>query len=114
MGCRKPCSRPLANQVPFQLRQNAKDVEYKASRAGSGVDGLLKAPESNALFLQTLNSLNQILQRTSQMIQPSNQQGVPLSHVLECCLQAWSFATSPADFVFKDLSTTGFLQRIRL
>ena len=112
-GCRKPCSCSLSNQVPFELRQCAKDVEYKASPAGSGVDGLLKAPESNAPFLQTPDGLDEILQRTSQTIQPPDQQGVPFSRILKRCLQAWSFASRPT-LVIKDLPATGLFECVQL
>src|SRR5271166_3448960 len=56
----EPGPGPLADEIPLELGQGGKDVEDQLAAAGSRVDALLEAPESNPPLPESGERLDEV------------------------------------------------------
>ncbi len=73
----------LSNQAALELSQRSEDLEYQPAARGRGVNRLLQAPEPNSSILESLNCLDQVLERPPQAIQSPDNERVTRPQVRE-------------------------------
>jgi hypothetical protein len=106
--------RPLADQVPLELRQRAEDVEDELAAAGRRIDRLPDAAEADLLGLQGGDRLDQVLERAAQAIELPDDQGVARAEERQRLGQAGAFILDPAGDVGEDPLAAGPREAIAL
>ena len=76
---RKSCPCPLADYLPLELRQGAKDVKDQLATTGGGIYVLLKRLEADALLIKRGNGVDEVSERAAKAIQPPNYERIPTS-----------------------------------
>jgi hypothetical protein len=75
----KSCPCPLADNLPLELRQGAKDVKNQLSPAGRGIDVLLQALEADPLLIEGGNGVDKVSEGAAKAIQPPDYERIPTS-----------------------------------
>src|SRR4051812_6391408 len=79
----------LPDEIPFELRECAKDVEDKFATTSRSIDLFLKRPEPHALLLQLSDSLDEMGKGTAKPVQPPHDERVACPEVRERLGQTW-------------------------
>lgn len=89
-GGLKASHRAFSNQVPLKLSKRSEDLEDQPAPRGRGVNRLLQAPEPNSSILESLDCLDQVLERPSQAIQSPDNERVTRPQVHESQIKPWA------------------------
>ena len=106
--------RPLPDEIPFELREGAEDMEDELAPGCGGIDLLGQALEANAALGQCRDHLDQVLERPTQAIETPDDERIPFPEIAEDLVQLWSLGFRPTGGLGIDLAAAGLLQRIQL
>src|SRR5207249_4619376 len=95
--CRQPGFGALSNKVALELRECREDVEDQLPVGGCRVDRLADGLEAYATLAQGFDHVDQMPNRTTQPVEPPNQQGVARLQHLKALLQAGPRSLRAAD-----------------
>lgn len=83
-GSLDACPRPFPDKGSFKLGKRTKHLGHKHALRARRVDRVVDRTEVCALSSQGLDDLQQMRQRTSQAVNPYDQQGIALPRPSEC------------------------------
>jgi hypothetical protein len=114
LGGTHPRDRPLAENVPLELRDGAQDgVEHLAGR-GRCVDVLRERAQRNAPIAQHLGHLEQMPQRPPQPVELPDDEGIAGAQLSEGAIELRPRSERPALFVLEDPLAAGGLEGVEL
>jgi hypothetical protein len=97
-GSHDACPRPFPDKGSFKLGKRTKHLGHKHALRARRVDRVVDRTEVCALSSQGLDDLQQMRQRTSQAVNPYDQQGIALPvrvHVLSLDVPCWHRSPCP-------------------
>jgi hypothetical protein len=108
------CSSSFPDKIPFELGQGSKNIEYKPSLGGCGVDRIVEADEPDPTFKQIIGEFHQVLEAPSQPIEFPDNQNVTGSEPGQKIIEDWSTRVSAASDLFEYFLAFRGLKRILL
>ena len=89
-------------------------MEDELPTAGGRINALLDTAKPDALFLKPGDGLDEVLERSTQAVQPPDNEGIAGADEVQGIIESWPVGFGAAGSISKDALTAGFLKSILL
>ena len=104
----------FADQVAFELRQTAEDVEHERAARRAGVDRLGQGTELHSPFVEDGHQIDQVPHAPAEPVELPHDDGVALAQEVEHVVEFGTVRPRPGRHVGEDPVAPGLLQRVPL